>query len=105
MKNTIARTLTALGASALFILSASPLTTCAANKITPEQAKQIAMKDAGFTDKDVKTAVVQYDTEDGIAVYDVEFIVKGIEYSYDVRISDGAIIDVDTDVEGVNLLG
>jgi hypothetical protein len=34
----------------------------------------------------------------------VEFIVKGIEYNYDVRISDGAIIDVDTDVEDVNLL-
>ena len=47
MKNTIVRTITALGASALFILSASPLTACAANEITPEQAKQIAMKDAG----------------------------------------------------------
>ncbi len=104
MKNTFARTLTALGASALFILAASPFTVCAANKITPEQAKQIAMKEAGVTDKDIKNAIVEYDTEDGVPVYEVEFIVKGIEYSYDVRISDGVIIDVDTDVEDVNLL-
>lgn len=97
MKNTIARTLTALGASALFILSASPLTACAAGNVTMPQAKQIALKHAGYTDADVTSSLVKQDIEDGVEVYEVDFTVNGAAYDYDIRTTDGAILHIDID--------
>lgn len=55
---------------------------------------QIALKDAGFTKADVTMIKCEKDFDDGVEKYDVDFYgPDGMKYEYDIRVSDGAIID------------
>ncbi len=72
------------------------------NSISEERAKEIALEDAK---KDFSKEVtldtdiyVKLDKEDGIDVYEVSFIISGVDYDYEIRVSDGAIIDKDRDL-------
>lgn len=61
--------------------------------ITSDQAKATALNDAGMAEADVQKLKVEQDTENGTAVYDVSFKVKGTDYDYDIDANTGAILN------------
>lgn len=65
-----------------------------ANKtIGMEKSVAVALADAGFKTEDVTNLTSHYDSEDGVAVYEVEFVAGGFEYDYTIKASDGKIIE------------
>lgn len=65
-----------------------------ANKtIGMEKGVAVALADAGFKAEDVTNLTSHYDSDDGVAVYEVEFVANGFEYDYTVKASDGKIIE------------
>ena len=67
--------------------------------ITKDQAKSVALKDAGVAESDTQFIWVKEDYDDGRAVYDVEFFANGTEYDYEIDRSTGKIISSDFDIE------
>ena len=67
------------------------------NPITKDQALAIALKHAGYEKDDVLFTSVEKDFDDGKEIYEVEFRVGFCEYSYDIEISNGQILDFDID--------
>ena len=59
-----------------------------AGEITADKAKEIALQKAGFNESDVTGLRVQYDRDDRVNKYDVEFRNGRNEYSVEVRASD-----------------
>lgn len=65
----------------------------APKRSTAEQkAINAALKDAGLTEKDITNIKIQYEVEDGISVYDIDFYVNGGKYSYDINAKSGDIV-------------
>ena len=62
-------------------------------KVTKDQALQIALDHAGLTTKDVTLPKVKKDYDDGKEVYEVEFHVGFNEYSYNIDVATGEILD------------
>ena len=71
----------------------------AASSIDEEQAKAIALKDAGITETDVTFMQVKTDIENGVSVFDVEFIAGDTEYDYEIDAATGEIRSKDRDIE------
>ena len=96
--------LSSLALSLLLIFSLS-LSAFAAD-ISAEQAKAIALADAGYKQADVAYIRAGVDYDNGVKEYDVEFLVKNadayLEYDYEVRAADGKILSKDRDVEKIN---
>lgn len=67
----------------------------AAGRIGVETAQSIALSDAGLSASDVTGLKVELDREGGTEIYDVEFRTSGVEYDYELRASDGAILKSD----------
>ena len=67
--------------------------------LTEEEAKQIALADAGLAESDVTFLKVRLDYDDGRAEYDVEFYRGAEEYDYEIDAVSGEIRSVDRDVE------
>ena len=70
-----------------------------AEEITEEEALAIALKDAGVAEADISYQDVHKDLDDGIEKYDVEFHVGQTEYSYDIDLKSGEILEKDIDVD------
>ncbi len=68
-----------------------------ASEITVEQAKEIALKKAGFAESDVFFKEAKKDFDDGKWVYDIEFVKDRVEYSAEILASDGAIVKWEVD--------
>ncbi|MBQ9512775.1 MAG: PepSY domain-containing protein, partial [Lachnospiraceae bacterium] len=62
------------------------------NAIGKEAAQNFAYIDAGVLPDDVSWVLTRFDFENGIFVYDVEFIANGVKYDYNVKASDGMIL-------------
>ena len=71
----------------------------AVSSIDEEQAKAIALKDAGITETDVTFMQVKTDIENGVSVFDVEFIAGDTEYDYEIDTATGEIRSKDRDIE------
>ncbi len=101
MKKTLKKTLSL--ALALMMIFSVALTASAAGNITKEQAQEIALKDAGYTADEVIYIKAEYDVDRGVEEWDVEFLVEDgrfyKEYGYEIRISDGRILEKDWDYE------
>ncbi len=67
--------------------------------ITQDQAKSIALQDAGVAESDTQFLWVKEDYDDGRAIYEVEFYANGTEYDYDIEKSTGRILSSDYDIE------
>ncbi|MBQ7562710.1 MAG: PepSY domain-containing protein [Lachnospiraceae bacterium] len=68
--------------------------------VSIEQAKTIALTDAGFSADKVVFSKAKLDREDGVQVYEVEFYTAdGMEYEYDIHAASGAILSKDIDVD------
>lgn len=69
-----------------------------AGYIGGEKAKSIALSNAGLTAASVTGLISELDSDDGAAVYEVEFIYGGYEYEYKIDAKSGAIIESDKEI-------
>ncbi|MDE5991764.1 MAG: PepSY domain-containing protein [Oscillospiraceae bacterium] len=69
----------------------------ASSQITLDEAKDIALKHAGFTSSQVKFTKAQLDYDNGVAEYEIEFRVNGHEYEYKINAETGKIIEYEID--------
>lgn len=68
--------------------------------IGEDAATAAAYEHAGVSAADVSYSYVDYDSENGIMVYEVKFIAGGVEYEYDVSALDGTIVKYERDQSG-----
>ena len=78
---------------------AAMMTVPAYAAVTEQQAKDIALKQAGVNPASVSYMTVHQDWDDGRQEYDVKFYVGRTEYSCDVDMQTGAIRDFDVDFD------
>ena len=69
----------------------------ASDRISKSQAESIALKHAGFAAEQVKGLRSEYDFDDGVAHYEVEFRVGQWEYDYDIHAKSGEILSFEKD--------
>lgn len=67
--------------------------------ITVDKAKEIALQHAGVDQKDAKFLNAEYDFDDGIAHYEVEFKAGGYEYDYKINAQNGEILKSEKDFD------
>lgn len=67
--------------------------------ITEDEAKAIALQDAGVKEEDLSGARVKLEWDDGAYEYEVDFYVGNLEYDYDIDAATGKIISMDRDIE------
>ncbi|MBQ3216775.1 MAG: PepSY domain-containing protein [Oscillospiraceae bacterium] len=65
--------------------------------LSPEDAQAIALEHAGFTSEQVSQLRAEYEIDDGIPQYDVEFREGRWEYSYEIHAETGAILSFEKD--------
>ncbi len=65
--------------------------------ITLEKAKKIALDKAGLKEKDVVFKEARLDYDDGKQVYEIEFRLERVEYSFEIDAADGRIIEWEKD--------
>ena len=80
--------------------------TAASGQIGKDEAKRIALEDAGVAESSTMPMAVELDYDDGVAVYDVEFVVYADdgavkEYDYEIDATTGAIRSMDNEVERI----
>lgn len=70
--------------------------------VSEEQAKQIALEDAGLTMDQVTFIQSVIETDDGQKSYDIEFYTAdGVEYDYAIDPYTGEILEYDFEVETI----
>lgn len=62
-----------------------------------DSAESIALNHAGFSETEVSRLKSEFDIDDGLAVYEVEFDKDGREYEYTINATDSSIIEYDVD--------
>ena len=67
------------------------------NYIGLDRAKEIALNHAGFTENNVTFVKLKTDIDNGINVYDIEFINNNMEYEYEINAVSGEILSFDAD--------
>ncbi len=67
--------------------------------ITEEDAKRIALEDAGVSEADILAMQVGYEMEHGRTKYEIEFYAGNMEYDYEINAETGEIISFDQDIE------
>ena len=72
----------------------------AVENITEDEAKLIAAAYANMKVDDVTFVKCRLDEEDGRTVFEMEFVVDGKEYEFDIDAATGAISEFDVDAVG-----
>ena len=67
--------------------------------IGKDKALEIAYSDAGVNSSDVTRSKVEMDYDDGVMVYEVEFIHNNREYDYEINATNGTIIERDREYD------
>lgn len=65
--------------------------------VTEEEARQIALAQAGFKAEDVRFTKCRMDRDDGRLVYEIEFVNGTMEYEFDVDATSGRILEYNID--------
>ena len=73
--------------------------TGSAKSIGVDQAKAIALKNAGLSAGDVTFTKAKLEKDDGVRKYEIEFRKGGTEYEYEIDAATGAILECDIDRE------
>lgn len=97
--NKFAATLAAIGAAAVMAVPAFAAAPAAQAPITEAQAKTIALEKAGFTEDAVDFLEIEKDFDDGRLEYDIDFFVDGVEYSCEIDVNTGGIIEYEVDFD------
>ncbi len=61
-------------------------------KLTKEDAKSIALENAGVTESNIFDYEIELDLERGVLTYEISFDTKDFEYDYHINATDGTII-------------
>jgi len=61
--------------------------------VSLQEAKDIALKDANLDLTQVKFQETDLDEDDNVKHYELEFVTDNSEYEYDIRLSNGKILD------------
>lgn len=69
----------------------------APEKLTQEQALKIALDHLGFTADQVTRLRTEYEIDDGIPQYDIEFYQGDWEYEFEIHAENGKILSYDKD--------
>lgn len=69
----------------------------APEKLTQEQALKIALDHLGFTADQVTRLRTEYEIDDGIPQYDIEFHQGDWEYEFEIHAENGKILSYDKD--------
>ena len=64
----------------------------AADEITADEAKAIALQHAGVTEADALYIDIDYDRDDGVNEWSVDFATQDTEYDYEIAAADGSIM-------------
>ena len=67
--------------------------------ISADKAVQIALEKAGLSAKDVRIGRTDFDYDNGIWHYEVEFRQGNVEYDVDVKAEDGTILSFEKDID------
>ena len=67
------------------------------NRLTAAQAKAIALEHAGITADAIRFLRAEFDYDNGIPRYEVEFVSDSWEYEYDIHAETGAILSFEKD--------
>lgn len=67
-------------------------------KITKEEAKKIALKDAGITENEIRDFEIELDRDNGILKYEISFEKGNDDYDYDIDANTGKIINKEKDI-------
>ena len=67
------------------------------NYISADKAQSIALQHAGVSASDATFKKAHLDRDDGIYVYELEFVSGDLEYDYEIHATTGAILDWDRD--------
>lgn len=95
MKKTFAAVLALITITVAAAVHAS----AAAKKITEDQAKEIAFKDAGVSADAAERVTVKLEKDDGVSEYDIEFYIGNMEYDYEISAETGKILSKSVDEE------
>lgn len=101
MKNNVKKALAiVLAVLSLFSLSLSAF----AADINADKAKEIALKDAGYSAQEVIRLKAEYDVDDGRRVWNVDFHAEDEngrirDYDYEIAAADGRILEKDWEYE------
>ena len=63
--------------------------------ISSDAAKKIALDHAQVKEADTKRLKIDLDYEDGIRIYEIDFVAGGFEYDYDINAKTGEIMKFD----------
>jgi len=66
-------------------------------RVTKDQAVEIALKHAGFKPEQVKYLRAEYEIDDGVPQYEVQFHQDRWEYDYEINADTGDIMSWDRD--------
>ena len=77
----------------------NPPTSTANNYIGQAKAKSIALKDAGVKPSNALYVSCEFDIDDGVAEYEVEWIIGRTEYEYTISATHGTILERDMDYD------
>lgn len=80
-------------------VSASEEESSADQNLSSEEAKSIALKDAGLTEDQISAIRIRQEMDDGIQQYEVEFYAGDKEYDYEIDAISGNILSKDMDIE------
>lgn len=69
--------------------------------ISIEKAKEIALNNAGVKQTDAVFKKAYFDSDDMVAHFDIKFVANGYEYEYEIKASNGAILEKDIEREPV----
>lgn len=64
-----------------------------------DKAKELALQHAGLSASQVKFTKAKLDRDDGVMVYDIEFLKDRVEYEYEINASTGAVLEYDIDFD------
>ena len=67
--------------------------------LTAEEAQGVALSDAGVTAQQVTHLRTEYDVDDGVKEYEIEFYCDGWEYDYEIHAESGKIISKNKEKE------
>ena len=63
--------------------------------ISMQQATEVALQDAGFSSSEIESLSGNLDSDDEVRHYDVSFVSQGMGYDYEIKASDGTILEKD----------
>lgn len=72
-------------------------TTDTAKNISAEEALDIALKHAGFTKEQVDRIRTEYEIDDRVPEYEIQYYYENMEYDYTIHAETGDIISYDWD--------